>query len=69
MSDPSEKSTVLVITKDVELLSSLLEGNTTDFEFHSRETMQEALQESDLLNNNHIAVSYTHLTLPTIHLV
>ena len=56
MSDPSEKSTVLVITKDVELLSSLLEGNTTDFEFHSRETMQEALQESDLLNNNHIVI-------------
>ena len=56
MSDPSENSTVLVITKDVELLSSLLEGNTTDFEFHSRETMQEALQESDLLNNNHIVI-------------
>lgn len=56
MTESYEKPTVLVITKDVELLSSLLEGNTTDLEFISRESMQDALRDPELLDNNEIVI-------------
>lgn len=56
MTDSNQKSTVLVITEDIELISSLLERNTTNYEFISRETMQAALDEPDLLSNNHVVI-------------
>ena len=56
MNTTSEKSTVLVITENLELLSSLLESNTSDFNFISRESVQTVLDESQILNSNHIII-------------
>lgn len=56
MTDSNQNSTILVVTEDIELLSSLLENNTTEFEFISRESVQEVLDSSDLLTNNHIVI-------------
>ena len=56
MSGSNQNSTVLIITSDVELLSSLLEDNTTGYDFMSRESIQVALDESDLLINNDIVI-------------
>ncbi|MBX2846856.1 MAG: hypothetical protein KTR16_00940, partial [Acidiferrobacterales bacterium] len=56
MTDSSVKTTALLITEDIELVSSVLESNTTNYEFISRETMQAALDESELLSNNHVVI-------------
>lgn len=56
MTDSNHPSTVLVITEDVDLLSSLLESNTTNLQFISRETMQAALDDPEVLSNNNIVI-------------
>lgn len=56
MSDSVQSPSVLVVTDNTELVSSLIESNTTEHTFQSRESMQIALEEQDLLNNNGIVI-------------
>ncbi len=56
MTESNQNSTVLVVTQDIELLSALLENNTTKFQFISRESIQTVLDDPDLLINNHIII-------------
>lgn len=56
MYDSAKIATVLVITDDVALLSSLLESNTTALNIISRESMQAALEDVELLANNNIVI-------------
>lgn len=50
------KPTVLIVTEDNQLLSSLLQSNSTEYQFIGRESMQAVLSDPELLNHNHIVI-------------
>ncbi len=56
MSDGVQSPNVLVITDNTELVGTLIENNTTNQTFNSRETMQVALDDPDLLEGNGIVI-------------
>lgn len=55
MSDP-QSSSVLVISTDNEVVEAIIGNNSSDQVFHARESVQAALEESELFENNGIII-------------
>jgi len=56
MSDSKQSSSVLVISTDNEVVEAIIGNNTTEQVFHARESVQIALDESELFEGNGIII-------------
>ena len=56
MSEDTPKQSVLVISADTAVVEAIVGGNTSDQTFNARESVQAALSEPQLFENNAIVI-------------
>jgi len=56
MSDPQQASSALIISNDTSIVDEIISHNTSNLSFNARKSVQEALSEPTLLENNSVVI-------------